>query len=199
MSGQRVEGEIEPIAGEEGHAAQCQAPSQGVDHCMCHVLRTKTELKHGQNLGARIDNQPQPEHLGGAAEPGANFVQLQVREVQVAEAALMEEPSVLSRASKPGDDGGVTGAEDTLCGGWVQPFGQRREHHGDLLGRSFQAIQGGVAPGSERGMAGRASERLDLLSTTVLAIPDERVDLLDFLLICTYNKNINKKEIYPDS
>jgi len=25
------------------------------------------------------------------------------------------------------------------------------------------------------------------------------VPLLDFLLICTYNKNINKKEIYPDS
>ena len=119
--------------------------------------------------------------------------------MQVAEAALMEQPSVLSRASKPGDDGGLTGAEDPLCGGWVQPFGQRREHHGDLLGRSFQAIQGGVAPGSERGMAGLAAERLDLLSTTVLAIPDERVDLLDFLLICTYNKNINKKEIYPDS
>src|SRR5258708_36263424 len=73
----------------------------------------------------------------GAAEPGANFVQLQVREVQVAEAALMEEPSVLSRASKPGDDGGVTGAEDPLCGGWIQPFGKPQRGPWRPSGKEF--------------------------------------------------------------
>src|SRR5215813_11710229 len=51
-------------------------------------------------------------HLRRAAEPGANFVQLHVREVQVAEAALMEQLSVLARASQPPGDRGLTGAED---------------------------------------------------------------------------------------
>ncbi len=73
MSCQRIEVEIEPIAGEKGNTARGQAPSQGVDHRMGHVLRTKTELKHGQNLGARIDNQPQPEHLGWSGGAWCEF------------------------------------------------------------------------------------------------------------------------------
>jgi hypothetical protein len=36
-----------------------QAPSQRVDDPMCHVLRAGAELEHRQNLGARIDGQPQ--------------------------------------------------------------------------------------------------------------------------------------------
>ena len=61
-------------------------------------------------------------YLGGAAEPGANFVQLQVLEVlevQVAEAALMEELSVPARAIQPGGDGGLSVPEDTLRSGRV--------------------------------------------------------------------------------
>ena len=48
-----------------------------------------------------------------------------MREVQVAEAALMEELSVLARAGQPDDDGGLTEAEDPRGRRRVQPFGQR--------------------------------------------------------------------------
>jgi hypothetical protein len=68
-------------------------------------------------------------------------------------------------------------AENPLCGGRVQSFGQRREHHGDLLRGSFQPVEGRVAPASEGGAAGLASKGLDRLSTTMLAIPDQRMDL----------------------
>ena len=73
-----------------------------MDDPMRRVLRAGAQIQHGQNLGARIDGQPEPEHLCGAAQPCANFVQLQVRDVQVAEAALMEErePCLPARVSQ---------------------------------------------------------------------------------------------------
>ena len=41
---------------------------------MSHVLGAGTELKYRQNLGERIDGQPQPVHLRGTAQPGAQLV-----------------------------------------------------------------------------------------------------------------------------
>ncbi len=61
-----------------------------MDNRRCHVLRARTELEDGKKLGARVDGQPEPEHLCGAAEPRAQFVQLQVREVEMAEGALVQ-------------------------------------------------------------------------------------------------------------
>ena len=37
-------------------------------------------------------------------------------------------------------DGGLTGAEDAWGSGRIQSFGQRREHHCDLLGMTMLAI-----------------------------------------------------------
>src|SRR5215469_14497592 len=99
---------------------------------MGHVLGARTELKHRKNLGERIDGQPQPEHLGGTTEPGSNFVQLQVREVQVAKEVLMEDLSVPACACEPSGDGGMTVAEGPF-GGSIQPLGQRREDYGNLV------------------------------------------------------------------
>jgi hypothetical protein len=67
-----------------------------VDKQVCHVLGARTQMEHGNNLGARIDRQPQPEHLFGAAQPSAKFVQLQVREVQMAEEAFVQGVRVLA-------------------------------------------------------------------------------------------------------
>ena len=61
-----------------------------MDDLMCHVLCAGTQMEHGKNFCARVDGQPQPEHLFGAAEPGAQFVQLEVWEVEMAEGALVQ-------------------------------------------------------------------------------------------------------------
>jgi hypothetical protein len=98
--------------------------SQGVNDTMRRVLRTRTQLKHRDDLGEGIDGQPQPEDLGGAAQPGSQFVQLQVRKVQVAEAALMEKLSVPASTREPGGDRGLSVAEDPFSCGRIQPFGQ---------------------------------------------------------------------------
>ena len=57
------------------------------------------------------------------------------------------------------------------------PRAERCQYHCDLLGGSFQTVQGVVAPGSESGVAGRASKRLDLLSMTMLAIPNQGMNV----------------------
>jgi hypothetical protein len=41
----------------------------------------------------------------------------------------------------------------------------------------FQPVQGCVTPGSERGAASLTAKGLNLLSTTMLAIPNQRVDV----------------------
>ncbi len=83
---------------------------------------------------------------------------------------------VFASAKQPGGDGGLPVAENTLSSRRIQSFSQRRQHNGDLLRRGFQTVQGRVAPGSERGSAGLAAERLDLLNTPMFAIPDESMD-----------------------
>jgi hypothetical protein len=42
---------------------------------------------------------------------------------------------------------------------------------------SFQTVQGGVAPGTERGVAGLTTERLDPLRLTMLAIANQRMNV----------------------
>ncbi len=61
---------------------------------MSHVLGAVTQLQHGKNLRARINGQPQPLHLCRAAQPGSQFIQLQMREVEMAEETLAQGLSV---------------------------------------------------------------------------------------------------------
>ena len=160
MGCERIEIHIQTITGEEWKATRGQMLSQGVDEQVGHVLCAWTELEDGKNLGERIDGQPQPEHLCGAAQPGSDFVQLEVRDVEVAEAALMEGLSMLACTSEPGGDGRLPVAEDPLGSRSIQSFGKGREHYGDLAGRGFQPVQWGVAPSGEGGVTGLAAKRL---------------------------------------
>jgi hypothetical protein len=50
------------------------------------------------------------------------------------------------------------------------PLESRRQHDCDLLRRSFQPVQRGVAPSTERGVAGLTAKCLDPLSMAMLAI-----------------------------
>ncbi len=87
----------------------------------------------------------------------------------------MQELRVLASTSQPPRDGGLTVTEDPLGGGWVEPFGQRSEHHRDMTGRSFQAVQGRVTSSAERGAARLTPERLDVLGLAMFAIAHQCV------------------------
>ncbi len=44
-------------------------------------------MKDGKKFGARVDGQP--EHLSGAAQPGAQFIQLQMLDPKMTEEAFV--------------------------------------------------------------------------------------------------------------
>ena len=115
--------------------------------------------------------------LCGAAQPGVEFVQLNIWKLQMTEKVLVKALSVLTRPGEPGGDGGLPVAEDAFGRGSIQSFGQCRQHDGDLLGRGFQPVQGRVAAGTERRVARLTAEGLNLLGTAMLAIPDERMNV----------------------
>ena len=89
----------------------------------------------------------------------------------------MEDLSVPAGTSEPRSDGGLSIAEDPFGGGSIQTFGQRREHHCDVMGRGFQPVQGSVASGSERGVAGLAAKLLDALSLAMSAITNQSMNV----------------------
>ena len=133
-------------------------------------------MQNRKNFRVGIHGQPEPEHVRGVAQPGAEFVQLHMWKVEVAESPFVQELRVRARTRQPPRDGGLSRAEDPCGRGWVQPFGQRREHHSDLVGGGFQAIQGGVESSTERGAARLTPERLNPLGLAMLAISDEGME-----------------------
>ncbi len=97
--------------------------------------------------------------------------------MQLDEEALMQGLCMFSRAREPGADGGLSVAEDSFGRRRVQSFGEGREYHGDEVREGFPAAQGRVAPGSERGTAGLAAKRLDVLGLAMRAIANQRMDV----------------------
>ena len=66
------------------------------------MLCAGTQMEHGKKLRAGIDGQPQPQHLLVAAQPGSQFIQLEVREPEIAEEALVQGLCVLASTSQKG-------------------------------------------------------------------------------------------------
>src|SRR5438128_6413314 len=116
-------------------------------------------------------------HLRGTARPGGSVVQREGRELELEEEALVQGVRVPTCTSEPPRNSGLSKAEDPPGFGRIEPFGQSREHHGDLVRGGFQAIQGGVASGTACAVARLATKGLDRLSTPMLAVPDKRMDV----------------------
>src|SRR5262245_9858728 len=95
----------------------------------------------------------------------------------MAEEALVQGVCMLTSTEQPGRDRGLSNAEDPFGRRWAHAFGQRREHHGDLLRGGFQTIQGRIASSAERGAARLTAKRLDRFSAAMLAVADQGVDV----------------------
>jgi hypothetical protein len=144
---------------------------------MGRMLCAETQMEDGKYLRTWVDRQPQPQDVCVAAEPGAQFVQLEIRKLEVAEKVLVEALSVLPSAGRPGGDGGLTVSEDPFSGGWVQPFGACCQHDCDLVRGGFQTIEGSVTPGSERGVASLTAKGLDAFGLAMLTVSNQSMNV----------------------
>ncbi len=86
---QRIKVQVETITGEKWEAARGQELPQRMDDRMRHVLRAGTQMEDRNDLCKGIDGQPEPEDLLVAAQPGAQFVQLEVWEPEMTEGTLV--------------------------------------------------------------------------------------------------------------
>src|SRR6266581_4009473 len=163
MSRESIEVEIEPVTGEEREAAWSQELSQRVDEPMSHDLGSGAELERRNYFRQGIKSHPQPEHLCGAPKLGAQFVQLQVREMQVAEGTFVQALRMFACAREPPCNRRLPKAEDAFSRGSIQPLGQRRQHNCDLLGRRFQPVQRRVPSRTEGRAAGLTPKGLNTL------------------------------------
>ena len=54
--------------------------SQGMDELMGYMLCSGTQQEDRKKPGAGVDDQPEPQHACRAAEPGTQFIQVEVWE-----------------------------------------------------------------------------------------------------------------------
>jgi hypothetical protein len=114
-----------------------------------------------------IDRQPQPEDMRPAAQPGAQFVQLDMREGEVLQGAVMYPCALLSSPAQPGSDRARVRAKYAPSGCHIQAFAQRGEHFSDAGGGSFESVQWGVAAGAEGRAAGLTAKGLKAFACAV--------------------------------
>ncbi|OLE50964.1 MAG: hypothetical protein AUG51_25375 [Acidobacteria bacterium 13_1_20CM_3_53_8] len=65
---------MSPSLVKSGRQKGGQDLSQGVDDAMRGVLGTGAQMEDGKQLRSGVDDQPEPEHLCGATESGAQLV-----------------------------------------------------------------------------------------------------------------------------
>jgi hypothetical protein len=77
---------------------------QGVKDRMRRKLRmrTGTHMKNRNDFREGVDGQPQPQHLFGTAQPSAQFIQLELWQIQSAKEALVQGVRVLARTRQKG-------------------------------------------------------------------------------------------------
>ena len=66
---------VQAITGEEWKAAWSQELSQAMDEQVRHGLRAGAKTEDGKQLRLGVDDQPEPQDVGVAAEPGAQFIE----------------------------------------------------------------------------------------------------------------------------
>ncbi len=69
---------------------------------MRHLLHPRTKMQDRDEFRERVHRDPQPEYMGTLAQPRAQFVQLQVRELEVPKPAVVQGRTVLASAGEPG-------------------------------------------------------------------------------------------------
>jgi hypothetical protein len=168
---------VRPSLVKTGRQKGGQLLPQRVDEELGHVLGAGIQREDGNALAQRINGHPEPQHLCGTAQSGSELIQLDMREHQLAEGALVQALRVRSCPHEPGRDSGMPDAKDALGRRHIQPFGQSTQHQGYLTRGCFQAVQWRVDASTEGRATGLAAKGLDALGLPMAPITHQSMDL----------------------
>lgn len=78
VCGERIEVEIQAIAGKGWNIPRSEDVGDSVNQCVCGGLGAWTELSGGDQFGFGIESQPEPDLVTFVAEGSTEFIQLNV-------------------------------------------------------------------------------------------------------------------------
>jgi hypothetical protein len=125
MGRQGVEIQVQTIAREDGQTVRGEPVSELVDDRMRRSLRPGTEMQDRNAFRERVHHNPEPEHLDSVAEARAQFVKLEMGQMEMAEPAVVKDGAVFASPYEPGRDRAFTVPKHPHSRRDTQPFGQR--------------------------------------------------------------------------
>jgi len=79
-------------------------------------------MQHRNEFADRIDHHPQPQRVRPAAQPGAQFIELKMRQGKIPKDAVLERLTMGTCAPQPGRDGRMLVPKHPHRGGDISPF-----------------------------------------------------------------------------
>ncbi len=138
---------------------------------MCGVLSPRATVQHGYALRERIQRAPPPQHVRAIAEVRAEFVQLEMRELEVPNPAVVQRCAVLAGPRQPRADRAFAVAKHPHRCGERETFSQGRQDCCNAGGRCFEPIERCIMAGGEGRSTRLATKGLDPVSATWLIRP----------------------------
>jgi hypothetical protein len=120
-------------------------------------------MQYRNEFGDHLDRQPHPQDLCLSAEPGADLVLVDVRQLKILEEVVVHCGAVLAGPREPGGDRGLAMPEHPYGSGDIESFRQGRQHLRNPLGRGFKSIQRRIAASTKGGATGLAAQGLSAL------------------------------------
>jgi hypothetical protein len=105
---------VRPSLVKRGKLKGGQLLAQPVDEQLRHLVRSRTQLEHRNALGEWIDGHPEPQNLRVAAQACSQFIQLQMRDLEMAERALMQDLGIRSCLQQPVRDRRMPDPQNSL-------------------------------------------------------------------------------------
>ena len=90
---------------------------------MRRALRPRTDVEHRDQFGERIDRDPEPKHVRPIAQACAQFIKLEMRQLEVADPAVVQGGAVLASPRQPGADRAFPVSKHAHGCGDAQPSG----------------------------------------------------------------------------
>ncbi len=148
-----------------------------MDDGMRRMLRPRPEVQDRHEFRQRVDHHPQPKHVGALAQPRAQFIKLEMRELEAAEPTVMQRRAVPASPREPGGDRpGAVPKHPHSCGD-RKSLSYRAQDFCDTGGGRLEAIEGCAAPGGKGYSTRLTAKGLDALVRAVRPITGKGMDL----------------------